>query len=274
MRISKHPIILWILAFLITLATAVLQRLTGPTHPVRDRIEFNGGEVSFRLLRNENVGTDAPVTVTVPDTSVTGRVEYGRYKTGDQWDTIDRVSLEMTRTGDKLVAQLPTQPAAGKLMYMVFVQAGQDSRSITAGRPVIIRYKGPVPAWVLIPHILFMFTSMILSTRAFLEALDSQGRPFWYMIHTMWLLLLGGLVFGPIVQKYAFGVFWDVTDFTDNKTAIAMIGWAIALIMNWKRRNRRGWIILAALVMFTIFIIPHSILGSELDYTETPAASQ
>ena len=250
LKVANHPVLLWIAAVIITLATALHQRMTGPSYPVRDRIEFNGGEVSFRLLRSEDVGTDAAVAITVPDTSVTGYVEFGRFKSGDTWETIHKQTVELTRETEKLLAHLPTQHA-----------------------PVTIRYKGPVPAWVLIPHILFMFLSMLYSTRAFLEALDANGKPFGYMIHTMWLLVLGGLIFGPLVQKYAFGVYWDISDFTDNKTAIAMLGWILALLVNWKSRDKRGWIIFAAVLMFVIFTIPHSVLGSELDYTQVPTAN-
>lgn len=271
LRIANHPVLLWIAAVILTLATALFQRMTGPSYPIRDRIEFSGAEASFRLLRSEDVGTDAAVVIKVPDATVTGYVEYGRYKSGDSWRTIERRTAELVRESDKLLGQLPTQPAAGKLMYKVFLRAGGQTRSVTGDEPVIIRYKGPVPAWALIPHILFMFLSMLYSTRAFLEALDAAGKPFRYMIHTMWLLVLGGLIFGPVVQKYAFGVFWDVTDFTDNKTAIVMLGWIVALALNWKKRSRRGWIILAALLMFAIFTIPHSFLGSELDYTKLPS---
>ncbi|UCD76151.1 MAG: hypothetical protein JSV91_04355 [Phycisphaerales bacterium] len=270
LRISKHPVWLWIAAVIITLATAMYQRMTGPTYPIRGSVQFNGGEVSFRLLRSEDVGTDAPVSIKAPDSSLAGYVEYGNYMTGDTWETIQLQRMDLVRDGEKLTARLPTQAAARKLMYKVFVQADGQSRSLTDGEPIIIRYKGPVPAWVLAPHILFMFMSMLWSTRAFLEALDAEGRPFKLMIHTMWMLLIGGLIFGPIVQKYAFGVYWDVTDFTDNKTAIAMFGWILALIANWKNRTRRGWIIFAAILMFAIFTIPHSILGSEAAYTRVP----
>jgi len=73
------------------------------------------------------------------------------------------------------------------------------------------------------------------------------------------------------VQKYAFDAFWTGFpfgyDLTDNKALIAMLFWLAAWLAS-RTRDRRGWIILAALVMFIIFMIPHSLLGSELDYTQ------
>ena len=86
------------------------------------------------------------------------------------------------------------------------------------------------------------------------------------------MLLVGGLIFGPIVQKYAFGAYWTGWpfghDLTDTKTGIAMIFWLIAL---WRGRNHaKGhiWMIIAALITLLIYLIPHSVLGSELDYTK------
>ena len=80
------------------------------------------------------------------------------------------------------------------------------------------------------------------------------------------------MIFGPIMQKYAFGEFWTGVpfgiDLTDNKTLIAVIGWIIALIAIKKSSNPKGWIIFASVLMFIIYLIPHSVLGSELDYNE------
>ena len=76
------------------------------------------------------------------------------------------------------------------------------------------------------------------------------------------------------MQKYAFGAYWTGfplgTDLTDNKTLIAMVGWGVAWFMNRKGREGRGWIVLAAVLMLAIYLIPHSVLGSELDYTKLP----
>ena len=55
-------------------------------------------------------------------------------------------------------------------------------------------------------------------------------------------------------------------DLTDNKTLIAFIAWLIALIAIYKSAKKDKWIILASVVTFIIFLIPHSLLGSELNY--------
>jgi hypothetical protein len=135
---------------------------------------------------------------------------------------------------------------------------------------VITRFTGDVPAGVLIPHIFIMFLAMLISTMAGLEALVKGRYMYKFSIWAALLLFVGGMILGPIVQKYAFDAFWTGfplgLDLTDNKTLIAMIAWLIAL---WKGRNNRqarGWILGAAVVMLLIYLIPHSMFGSELDY--------
>jgi hypothetical protein len=74
------------------------------------------------------------------------------------------------------------------------------------------------------------------------------------------------------VQKFAFGSLWTGFpfgyDLTDNKTLIAFIGWVIALIAGRKGKPARGWVLAAAILLLIVFLIPHSLLGSELDYSE------
>jgi hypothetical protein len=74
------------------------------------------------------------------------------------------------------------------------------------------------------------------------------------------------------MQKFAFGAFWTGfpfgADLTDNKTMVALIGWIIALIAGRKSKSPRSWYLGAAILLLVVFLIPHSLLGSELDYSE------
>jgi len=91
-----------------------------------------------------------------------------------------------------------------------------------------------------------------------------------YSRWTLGILIIGGLILGPLVQKYAFGELWTGVpfgwDLTDNKTLIAFLFWTLAVIMNMKK-ERPFYTIVAAAVLILVFSIPHSIFGSELDYS-------
>ncbi len=263
--IARYRALLWILAFFVTIFSAVYQRKTGPSYAIQGEETFLGTSVQFDLPRSQEVGSEAEVVVRTGDSAISGVIRYRRKNSDDGWTIIP-----MQRVGERLSARLPQQPPAGKLVYFVDIQNGSERMSLTGEKPVIIRYKGRVPVWILLPHILLMFGSMLLANRTGLEALDSCGKARCLLNWTVVLFFLGGLVFGPVMQKFAFGAFWTGfpfgTDLTDNKTLISAAGWIIALFMNRKGRDGRMWIVFAACLMLVIYFVPHSLLGSELDY--------
>ena len=72
------------------------------------------------------------------------------------------------------------------------------------------------------------------------------------------------------MQKYSFGAYWTGWafggDLTDNKTIVAFIVWMIAAWQIAKDKAKRTWAIIASAVLLAVYLIPHSLLGSELDY--------
>jgi hypothetical protein len=259
----RRPAVQWTLAIVITLASAVWQRTTGPTYPLRGHVQVGGQEVSLRLTRSHGGPGDQPVSVTVPDVSVRGDLVWRRYPTNDPWQV-----LAMTREGDVLRAGLPHQPPAGKLEYQVRLVRGTELVAFPE-QPAVTRFKGDVAAWILAPHVLFMFLSMLLSTRAGLAALagaDARRWAWW----AIGMLVVGGFVFGPAVQKQAFGEWWAGVpygwDLTDNKTLLAFLAWIPAIVSLRKGRPARGAIGFGAVALMVVFAIPHSVWGSEIDW--------
>lgn len=259
----KKQTIFWVLAVVITIATVIYQRKTGPTYPVERNIEIGGTNIGTSLPRSHGGSTDREIAITVPGDDIEGLIIYKRFKTADPLDTV-RMKLQ----GQELIGYLPGQPPAGKLEYTVVLL--NDNQAYTVNEvPVVIRFKGSVPAFVLIPHILFIFTAQLLSLVAGLFAVYRLRRYKLYGILTIILLFVGGFVLGPVIQKYAFGAFWTGfpfgQDMTDNKVLVAVLFWILAVAMNI-RKDRPAYSWIAALVFFLVNMIPHSVLGSELDY--------
>lgn len=256
--------LIWFFAFIFTAGVAVYQRMTGPTYPVSGKVSIDGKEIKYKLIRTYD-GTDgALVMIEVPDTAVRAKIMYRRFSSNDPWtDTV------MTRNGNDLQIHLPQLEAAGKIMYQVTLLKGSESRLLTKD-PVVLRYKGAVPAGILIPHIIFIFLAMLLSSVTGLEAIFVRKRTYLYAWITVITLFLGGLIFGPVVQKYSFGVYWSGWpfghDLTDNKSLVAFIFWVIALFILRRNRENRLWPVLASVTMLVVFLIPHSMLGSQIDY--------
>lgn len=262
----NRNILFWIFALLITLYAAFVQEKTGPTHPVRGSFEIGNATYPYKLIRTHGGDTDATISVIIPDQGVTGSVWYKRYKFEEPW-----IKVPMKRRVDVLSASLPHQPPAGKLEYYIKLTRGDQTVIIPKNRDVVIRFRGAVPNWALFSHILLIFTAMLVSTRAGLETIPRNGKSRKYALWAAGLLFLGGMIAGPIVQKYAFGVFWSGApfgwDLTDNKTLIAMIGWAIAVFAGRNGKPARIFVASAAILLLIIFSIPHSMMGSELDYS-------
>ena len=159
-------IVLWTLAVVLTLASAVYQRLTGPTHPMRVKTQVAGQDYKAKLLRSGTVGVDATISIPDPGNNVVGLLSYKRFKTDD-----DFIVVPMTIEDGELSGNLPTQPMAGKLEYHIELIESGNKTVIPSDKQVVIRYRGAVPSWVLIPHVFFMFFAMLLGMRTLLEAI-------------------------------------------------------------------------------------------------------
>lgn len=261
----RKPSVQWTIALLITLASALYQRWTGPTYPVRGEVQLGAQSIPVKLLRTNSITSRQPVTIEADDASITGVVEWRRYPTNAPWQT-----LPLVRTGGVLETVLPPapeplMPMAGKLEYRVRLTKGAATASFPP-QPAISRFKGDVPASILVPHVAAMFFGMLFCTRAGLAALlgGDTRRPGFIALG---LLLLGGCVLGPVVQKLAFDAYWTGVpfgyDLTDNKTLIACVAWVLAAWQMRGGRQARVAVVLATIVTMVVFAIPHSVWGSE-----------
>ena len=252
--------ILWIVAFFMTTGSAVFQRITGPTYPVFGSTAYGGREVHYRFDRSHGGESDAPVEVTAEDSSVTGTLEWKADGSAGMWSPV-----LMQRDGDLLRADLPLQPAATSVRYRVTL-AGKTERVMLPGpEGIALRFKHDVPPLLLVAHIILMFSAMLLSTRAGLECFNKVPSLHVLPLATAIGLVLGGIVVGALVQKYAFDVYWTGWpaggDVTDNKTAIATLAWVFASLVGRRSGNRKAWVLGASLVTLLMFLIPHSVLS-------------
>ena len=265
MKKKRITVFLWVLAFILMLALAVYQRLSGPTYPITGKEWIKGKEIVYKLLRSYTAFQPLPVQIKVSDEvsdEVKAWLSFKRYHTSDEW-----TEMEMKRQGDFLVGEMPGQPAAGKVEFSIRVQVDNENVLLNKGRSIVVRFKGEVPTWILIIHIMFMFLSIFFALISGIEALRNNGNHTRLVAWTLGFTFIGGLVLGPIVQKYAFGSWWTGfpfgNDLTDNKTLLVFVFWLLALFM---AKKSKWWVVAAAVLMISVYLIPHSVLGSELDY--------
>lgn len=274
--------IYWILTILITLSAAYYQRKTGPTYPKQIDLNVNGVEYGQRLIRSIEIGSGDKVKLSIDDPSITATLYYKRFKTNDEYQSTEFayysepvdswiMNKVFKMTEDKgFRASLPEQPSAGKVQYYFEVHDNSGTSKYFQEEPIVVRYKGAVPSIYLTPHIFIMFFAMLLSTLAGLMAIGKHKSFKKYGVYSLVLLLVGGMILGPIVQLHAFGALWTGVpfgwDLTDNKTLIAVLFWVWAVMAN-RKKSKPLLTVLAAFMLLLVYSIPHSVLGSELDYS-------
>jgi hypothetical protein len=256
----------FILSLIVVLFTSYYQRVTGPTYEKKVHLEINNNDYEFKLIRSQEIGEPCLIKLPIADTTVKAIINYKRFPTNDTL-----VAQAFERVDDNLVAELPEQPAAGKLQYFITFFSGPQKQHIQQTENVVIRFKGAVPAGILVTHIIFIFLGMWFSNLTTILAIAKHDKKKIYSILTVLALFIGGMIFGPFVQKYAFDAYWTGVpfgwDLTDNKTLIAVLAWLIAIIGNLKK-ERRSLYIAAGIITLAVFVIPHSVMGSEFNYQQ------
>jgi hypothetical protein len=264
-------------------ATVVYQRRTGPTHPLRGAVSAGGRTVAYKLIRSEETIRDARVAL--PDPGVPGTLVWRRFPTQEAWtrQVMVRETVRETKGGQvELAGYLPRQAAAGKVEYTLELGEPGATTRIPTGDAIVLRFKGPVPTPLLIAHLSMMFVAVLVGLRAGLEALfggSALRRLVWV---TLGCLTLGGLILGPFVQKAAFGAYWTGFpwgyDLTDNKTLLMWLAWVLAALVAGARPRRneawsRGAVLAATVAMAVVYLIPHSLRGSQLDYSKVKSGA-
>lgn len=259
-------VLFWFLAFMLMLAVAVYQRKTGPTYPMKASAQIGSLKASGNLIRSHSTASEAEVNI-LADDGINAFVEWRKYPTKDM-----PMVVPMARKGKELVAKLPAFPAAAKIEYHVML-TNEGAQTPLNNEPAILRYKDDVPGWTLILHLICIFGGLLTGSRAFIGAVFGEPFRIRLLRWTMLFMGLGGLVFGPIMQKYAFGAYWTGwplgEDLTDTKTLLSIVVWVLAWFFasRWPRVQRLS-VVIAFVAMLGVYLIPHSVRGSQYDWSK------
>ena len=116
--------LLWVLAVLLAGAAMIYQRSTGPTYPYKGALEHSGEAFKYKLIRTHETTHGATITMPyIESGNYSASINYKRYQTQDD---VTKVDFKLNENNE-FVAQLPVQPAAGKMEYYISGQI--DGRS-------------------------------------------------------------------------------------------------------------------------------------------------
>ena len=270
---------IWIAIFL-TVLVVVCARRFGPNKPYEVEVQSTEGVVLSHRAERSHTG-EGPAVIRLKamlngqDANLLKVTLEGRIKGETEWQT-----LAPARTEDRgedfdkaYIFDVPHQPVTTRYFYRFLAQVGEGAPFMLArdnGDPMMVKFKGPVPGWILIPHVAAMFGGFFLLIWSALIALSLalSGEPtdkaapmaLWSWI----VLFVGGVPLGFAMNYYAFDVIWEAWPFggdvTDNKTQIALLFWGIACIALSKGKGKKAGLFaaFAALVTLATYLIPHS----------------
>ena len=273
-RPTPGSVVLWAAALAVTLLAAAWQWWTGPSHPKEGEVVVSGKTVTYRFLRSGISGEPLRVAITAP-AEVSGTLRWRRYPGEEPFG-----GITMLRDGEELFGLLPTQPPAGRLEYSLVLAGPSGLTRIPEEGPVLMRYRGRVPPSLFIPHIVLVFLSMLVGVRAGLGAFWTRSETFLLSRVTLAGVTIGGMILGPIVQKFAFDTFWRGwplgSELIDNKTLVLWLAWIAAVVAVAATRDKtdrfaRTLVVAAAVVMIVVSFVPHHLRGGPPADTEQDA---
>lgn len=186
------------------------------------------------------------------------------------------------------VAYIPAQPKGKVAHYYIVVEDKTGNKTTLPDRiqtidpPFMLKFKGEVPAGVILPHVIgmtavlfFAFLASLFAIDIFLDR-DALTRLASSISFLAASVLIGGILFGAWVTHYAFGGYWEGIpmgwDITDNKTAIIFLYWLIILFLMkgtlfqkdersnlMKPSSLAAFTIIGTLLTVLLYLVPHSV---------------
>ncbi|HVP37233.1 MAG TPA: hypothetical protein VMT04_09585 [Terriglobales bacterium] len=281
----------YILAFVLTVVLLGIARHLALRIPQFMESSSNGVELSHTTV-TEKVGSgDVQIIANLVNPSSDENYSlYLFYKIGKGESQFTSLKMQPVEgTNDQFSAVIPSQPKGKRAYYYLSLSDSQGKKILTLpekidllNNPFLIKFKGKVPPYVIVPHVLFMFASVFfvfLVMFASWEILWGKDSLRKLSLDSLWALILsfvGGVPLGILMTSLTFGETWGgfpvFTDITDSKTSILIFYWLIFVILikgsAFKKDKTKNllpdkilaWFgILGYILTLAIYLIPHSI---------------
>lgn len=245
----------WLLAIVLTAYLVVLQLVMESSYPVVTEINTGKQKISLQLIRSFEGDGDCPVIFPIGDIAVKGHLVYNLKS-----DTLNQVKRDFKREGDKLTSYLPQQLPGTEMEYRVFLEREKAKIDVNNGKPVVIKFKGKVPLYLILVNAFCIITVLLLSSLTGFYALFNVRSYRWIIYILLISSLFLSLFLFPLVQKYSLNRWsympkmWSL----HTKLLLTSLIWVItALLSLFVKKLRRLWLILASIITCVLFLIPH-----------------
>jgi hypothetical protein len=225
------------------------------SYPVVTEINTGKQKISLQLIRSFEGDGDCPVIFPIGDIAVKGHLVYNLKS-----DTLNQVKRDFKREGDKLTSYLPQQLPGTEMEYRVFLEREKAKIDVNNGKPVVIKFKGKVPLYLILVNAFCIITVLLLSSLTGFYALFNVRSYRWIIYILLISSLFLSLFLFPLVQKYSLNRWsympkmWSL----HTKLLLTSLIWVItALLSLFVKKLRRLWLILASIITCVLFLIPH-----------------
>lgn len=260
-RTQINPFWMWVLALTITLAGLVWQRISAPSYPINVEETWRGSVVKGQLQRSHFKAENQRVVINGVQDDWQGELLWRSFTQPGPF----RREV-MRNLGSMMVGEIPLQTRGSRVEYRIELHVGDDVLRLPSYGTVVTRFKGSIPIWMTLGHVLLVYLGLLFATRAGLEAFVLGPHAPRFALFTLLAFLLGGLVCGPFMKLAAYGQPWSSipldVDRTDTKTLLLVCAWCLPVIARWFGRRARAWILLASCLTLLAFSIPHTVLGA------------
>jgi len=275
------------LAFLFTILLLAFTRKTTAVRSVHEMVAEHGILIEHNTVPRQ-VGDEIPVISARVEGASEVRLVYKIGKDGEYQ------SVEMSaKPGEENVfaASIPHHPKSTKAWYFLeaatvreggLVKVTLPERDSGQIRPVRLKFRGEVPLYIIIPHIVSIFAAIFFATLTLFSAIELKRgkttlkKSVRLCTVTLLFLFIGFFPFGWAMNYFAFGVLWEAfpfgRDVTDNKSQIMFVFWLFTLFMVkgtlWGKgetknlvsgRSYSTLVIVSFVATLLILAIPHSL---------------
>lgn len=279
MKFTKWPVTKIFVALILTFLFLGISRKISTRQPKDIHVNFSSISVEHTTITESKPGRipNIKVRLTGGDLSNIVGVLHYHFLGGEERRTV----MEDNGNGC-FSATLPQGDIGDRLVYRIEFN---DERSVLTTIPqdgksgFLVKYKGNISPYVLIPHVILIFASIFFAFLTFfygvkiLKGENCIKQAAVLVLLTFLFALVGGILIGMQVTRQTFNEGWGGypigRDVTDTKTEVFVFFWLVTLIFGWNALGGKKMIIsertfgIFIVVSFSInllaFLIPHSL---------------